>query len=874
MASPQTVRPASSVSETDFQSENSRTQEKNSGRWLCHDTQEVTGETIVSGHGVRLDGPRISPETISISSSGSYFSAPSSPVHTKPVSRKLIEKDPDDALFQLLACIRDKPDCQDGSKLKSALELGEGMGRKRKGKNKKGASGFDGQFRQSKGIIPRDRKVLEQWIAEHPQEVFSVLCFVLVCSQSEDREQASWGAHCLKFLLIYHPTETTAQIHCWLALYHLEYTPLTNSNKVELIQYLEAAAKERIPMAQWILGMGSLGLISQLPAMEPRLSFRNLLESTKLMNPVAILQTGVVSPSLLYMMDPLTFGPMEALAKEHEGSIRQDRIQLVESILTPYDPLFKSELLPWFFKQLFAVNGKLGAIADALSDIEHYPIIRALRPVVRMLESLRDFELHYQLSTQADSSQIMSLVHMKNCIAKDNQQYRKLEKMIEESQAEAFEKMHYFKVHFTDRETTRAEKSVRMVRKALEQDYPDYYKGLLNCLLGIALELELVKEPDHRLKAAEAYRQAATLAGFTNLLHFSSAVYVNEGLYEKAAQVVFQLADAALDDESRSEYRKLAESYLEKHEESKQWPTLDEAVELARQVGLDLSPESQKKKQQSKSQSVDFSWIPPESIRQMKEMEKASPQKKRHKKKGSEHFQEIDSSNGQKGVARHVRAEERSEPVQPSATPPAVEKIDSPGLVAMCRKRELADLLFRNWPVELKKVPHAAHKLRAEGLPEKERSLLLGAMKKYYGQPGVERIHEEYAWHLMRLQDEPVMLFAMSDESLLNRGHRLKPLSRETLKKAELHLRKALAIKLQLPLSDLPEDPLNEAEAIAESIAAQFENEHDRRCYWKGFTCIMSSFGHLYDRMGGLSYQAGHTGMDQKSYQAYGHKRH
>ncbi|KEQ18017.1 hypothetical protein [Endozoicomonas numazuensis] len=874
MASPQIVRPASLIFDTGTQCETPDAHDNKGGRWLFRETQLVKGASIVTGQGNRTADVQCVPDKVSSSSSGSYYSAPSSPVRSKPVSEKLIEKNPDDAFFQLLACIREKPECQDGEKLKSALELGEGIGRKKKAKSQQLAKGGEAILWASKGIIPRDLEVLEQWIVDQSHETFSVLCFALACSQSKDREQVIWGVYCLNFLLKHHPDEAAAQIHCWLALYHLEHALLTDANKVELIEYLEAAAKARIPVAQWILGMGSLGLIKQLPAMEPRLGFRHLLEATKLMNPIAIRETEVVSPSLLYMMDPLTFGSMEALAKDHEDGIPQNRILQVESMLSLHDPSFKSEFLPWFFKRLFAVNGSLSAIEDALSDIEHYPIMRDLRPVIRMLESLRDFELHYHCNAQKESSQILALLLQKKFYEEGSPQHKKLEKMIEESRIEAFEKMHHFRVQLSNREATKAEKAVRMIRKALEQAYPDFYKGLLNCFLGIALELEFVKESNHRLKAAEAYRQAANLAGFTNLLHFTCAVYIKEGQYEKAAQVTHQLADAVLVEESRSDYRKLAESYMEKYEESKGWPTLDEAEELTRQVGLELSPETQKKKPQGKFQDYDPGWIPVETVRQRKECEKPSRQKKKHKNNGAEHLSEVDSSDGKKGAERHIRGEERSDPVQPSPLPPAAKKMDSPVLAAMNGKRELADLLPRKWPDELKKVPYAGYKFRAEGFPEKERSLLLSAMKKYYGQPGVERIHEEYAWHLMRLQDEPVMLFAMNNESLLNRGHRLKPLSRDTLKKAELHLRKALAIKLQLSLSELPEDPLNDAEVIAEGIVAGFENEHDKRDYWKSFTRIMSSFGHLYERMGGLSYQVGHKGMTQKSAQAYGHKRH
>lgn len=911
--------PSSSPQGHSFKDSQADTSNKQTGNWQSQSVQTSVVGTPLPPEPSDTSDKSILSRSPSTSSSGSYATPPESPVHQKQGEVELkaapfLAEDEQAGYMKMMTLISRHPEYFDQKKLAQCLNLGlepepsiptANESEKKTSKKKKAAAvKIDDLIAIRHPVVPRNTPELITWLRQDSRHAFPALCFGLAASQHSSEDIKAWGRSCIGLACIHQPARALGFINGWLALAELQKPNLSKLDQANIITALESASLFGAPIADWVLAMASFGLVPNLPPMDPRNSVTRLMSCAGRMNPLVCMQIPEqMRPTVLPMMDPLSFSPLEKVIKEFEERPEKSFSELAESIQDIHDPRFQYEFLPHTLKLLFSVNTPIqnpNSSSTLIDDLDPgCPAVRAVKPLKMVLGPIREVEKQIAILQNSYSGPVVQLQALQAAFPPESPTYHQIDQQIEQLEEQLAQEKKHFKVQFSKGLSESSRKAEKILRQALSQsNLPKHYEALLHVSLGILHELGLLEDESPKLSAANHYFEAARIGGFTNLLHYSSRVFANNNLFEKAAQSMEILASNVLVPSYSRFCLEQAASYRSQKlppDMPERLPTLEEADRLLETLTQE-KPEPARRDKKS-FEKPDNQWLPAsltqeQSTRKKQSRPNTAPSKKtvgkqkkppRIKSAPPQHrpTPEPLADNPPAPLPDLIADLVEKEPIPTPPTPapeppeflPETEQEDWIQVARTTRQKSPDKLLPRRWPEEIYEVVGAAIKFRDKGLLAKERQILEKALKKFSGQPGVERLHEEFAWHLIKTQNEPIFLFAENSTSLLNVGEYFKPMAKSALDEAEKHLRIALARKLLIKTSELPEDIFHDCDAMADEIEKRFSRKKDKQQYRAGYTYIVSSLGHLYDHRAGVSSTGGAATSDQKSHQAYGMKR-
>ena len=538
---------------------------------------------------------------------------------------------------------------------------------------------------------------------------------------------------------------------------------------------------------------------------------------------------------LLMMCDPLSFGLLDLLPKLKEPT--PELIQITRNISSDSDEEFRYILLPWFITKcsslLSGVSGydtsfpffvsRLGGDCAATDLIKPlWGVYEAV--VVDIMKSIiRRSEIHEATTEIREHAKVKP----KN-VSERIHELRTRRKIAAERKRISEEETNYDEQWL---EKIKALKQTLAERLASETSFSPYYQGLLWYYKGLMHQIQLFSDSFPGDQAADCYLEAASrsIGDFYPLFHVAADVYCSRGNYAAAAEAISHLVDffrtfppnEALDIVEASQ-----RAYQAKSEEIKNLQALSL---LPPEVTARLN-----------AQGIDPDWLPEGQLNPTKEPVKTK--KKTRKKSHKTH------RSKQTVPAATTPAKTTKEPsgIAELSTPSSAEVAATPqssGRPSSESRKQaerasgrLTALLPQYWPDDI----HREMKNIAMSLydPFEELEILEKLQIKYDKQAGVERIYEECAWTLIRIQKQP-------DTACVYTGHEnYARASLEILDEAESFLNRALCRKLGVGLSELPKEPAA-CTILADQRASLFDSEKDRTSYLTGFSCIMQSLGHV-----------------------------
>ena len=542
---------------------------------------------------------------------------------------------------------------------------------------------------------------------------------------------------------------------------------------------------------------------------------------------------------LLMMCDPLSFGLLDLLPKLKEPT--PELIQITRNISSDRDDEFRYLLLPWFITKCSSLLSgvsdhdtffpffvsRLGGDCTATDLIKPlWGVYKAV--VVDIMKSMvRRSKIHEATTEIREHAKVKP----KN-VSERIHELRTRKKIAAEIKRISEEETNY---------DERWLEKIKMLKKTLTQrlasetSFSPYYQGLLWYYKGLMHQMQPFSDIFPGDQVAECYLEAASRStgDFYSLFHVAADAYCARGNYAAAAEAVSHSVDffrtfppnEALDIAEAS-----LRAYQAKSEEIKNLETLSL---LPPEVSARLN-----------AQGVDPDWLPEGQLKPTKEPVKTK--KKTRKKSHKTHRSKQAVPAATTPVKTTKEPSSLAEISTPSTAEVAATPQSSPRPSSESRKRaeenavrasgRMTALLPQYWPDEI----HREMKNIAMSLydPFEELEILEKLQIKYDKQAGIERIYEESAWSLIRIQKQP-------DTACVYTGHDIYArASLEILDEAESFLNRALCRKLGVGLSELPKEPAA-CTILADQRASLFDNEKDRTSYLTGFSCIMQSLGHV-----------------------------
>ena len=600
------------------------------------------------------------------------------------------------------------------------------------------------------------------------------------------------GKYAIMCASTYQPVHCTVMISFWAALQCLNKTEWLTSTDQRLIPELFSQTRDYgLPTGRWMHDLSELGLIKKLPPGDPvtaidsllllRIDFQALPEDQ---DPVG------------YHQDPVVFDELDRLPR---ANIAPDLSFLKN--LTLADPQCFYNLVPVIMAASLEVPSS-SLLTEQLNNLsEDTPLpVRQLannlgycfylllhlqkKRILRMGKQMRSVKKDFP---DIADEMMMALLHPS---ADEGKFSKELSEYIDNT---------------SRKNAVRLKNNLETLLESRPAPTPEL-QALLLVQLGKLHEVQLIKSEKPFAKACSYYQRACQLVPSKSFVQNIESKLVKSLEYRQAADFLTSM-EAVLEDKSYLElkirqYHQTAEAF-EHWSEKTSRQDVDQLFTELEQAGSSSATRKQKKKV-----------------------------KKRHPGQGA------DSLLADSSTSIDSASSSASESSKTKSTPVTASTDSKP------RKPDHETLLTRRWHPDIFKVLRIALYYRyGPEDHEKEKQILTRNIGRLEKTAGVERLHEELAWHNIRQQREIIKQAPNAGEMTPD----IRAISKKMLDAAEQHLYKALERKLRVSAGEAKKLYNNDGwQEVADSVYDSFRNEDDRRCYSNGIKYLMSSLGHVY----------------------------
>ena len=707
-----------------------------------------------------------------------------------------------------------------------------------------------------------DESSFLHYLQHSPENARSVLFYAACLLASGLKEDYDWATELMSHVINYQPNVFVQQLNCWQAMYALSiFDKLPEYKQTETLFMAEKLATRGDPMGAWMNSMINLGLINDGQGVIPITGLRNLHEMSNqsFVNPDRIDSTLPVSH------DPLSFSDLDLIPRVKNLSDLPQLKMKMQNISSTQDKDFRYLFLPWLLKKIYCVSDPLFNPDQLATELDNDNFA---------LKLVNPFYIVHDVIKLYSESHTSYAEDLEKKIDKAYFQYSASDSTLSENARndrllgdlrKLNQKYVNFSISYPSHFTSEVNDCIENLDHQLKREKNPYFQGLLHCFKAILFELKAKKSKHPSMQAAEQYMLAvnASLEDFYTQLNPCAEIYLSAGHPDLAAKAKKILGKFLLSVDNPEEAKQaFADSRLYQ----------SKAKELAELQSLPPTPDALKQTAAptQASKDVDSQWVPDNMFRQ------PHPTSKKHKKGSQTHKkrgQNKTSISGTKTTSQPapeacIKPKTTVAPTEPSQTLATASPSSSPHKKPVnTEPKDIESLLPRCWEQQIFRIKNQAIEYRRQYEYDEEGYVLEKGIEEFRGCNGVERLHEEYAWHLIRIQHHPDMMRARFG------GHaqQYKAYSKLLFDQADHHLKEALSIKLSIPASQLPESD-KELTVMAEQKCREFKTAKDQESYMNGFSCIMQSLGHLrYHREGVVSKQ-GKEAVKQQTKAAYQQK--
>lgn len=638
--------------------------------------------------------------------------------------------------------------------------------------------------------MPKDDPGILEWASQSTSYASAALYASVVMMKSPNPSLRKSGWYAVMCATTNQEEHCVALVNVWIALECLNGMTSLTARDQEYIPRLFALARDHnLPAGRWMHGLYDLGLIQKLPSGDPVAGIDSLLQLRTGFQPLPE-ETEPVG----YQDDPVVFGFLDKLPRVRA---RVDLSFLEDLSLT--DPRCFYDLMP----VIVAANLQLPSSPLLLEQLETLP--EKVPLPVRQLIRDTGFSLHLLLQLR-NKHVLQQGVQLTLAEKKAPEQVADIVQDFfsgPESRGEGYGALAQYVDLPSRKRAVQLKENLEILLKSESAPCPEL-KALLLVQLGKLYEVQLIKSEKPLAKACDYYREACELMPSASFVKHIEDLLVRAPDHRQAAAFL-KAMKPVLDDDSYTDLK--IKQYEQTAEVFEHWSGKVDQAEIDKifhELKLVAEPErkSRKKRKKKAQKDTEKDLLAPDSG-----------------------VSDKDTSISSKSETV-TETSDTKEPVLPETPKPIHDK-----------------LLTRHWHSNVFKVLNVA--LYYRYVPEnyeKEKQTLVKGVETIAGEPGVERLHEELAWHYIRKQRDTMKLTSE------NKGDpkKLRKASKQLLDKAEHHLFIALGRKLGVSADDAVKlYTSNEWEAVADEIHASFSSDTDRRCYSNGIECMMSSLGHI-----------------------------
>ncbi len=691
------------------------------------------------------------------------------------------------------------------------------------------------------------------WDMSRASCAFALLCLGIyqlkIDSAPEDKKQA------FSFIdkaCATHPEFCQTQLNCWLCYELLaKESNLSADAQTKIRELLNKGSKTGLATAKWMLSLADMGLLKNMPANNPVNGIYRMFLAGRAFNMPAI---DSKAPFLGFASDPIAFSWQEGLARS--------------SKFLPVSELKHSASLDErFFYQ--CLPGMIVACSTMPSARKLFNRIESCFSEGEYSSASMLFGCHsvfYNnltlLNLDREGRQAQLKDHW-NKAGKTGLQALTSEgggdKVLEQ-----VERIHIFlnrAEHLNEDPTELIGGEKRRAAILIKSVMEDLIKGpvhnsvkaLLLVYIGVIYENRYIRINTPVDSAMEFYARACCLLYAEGLARRVENHYVKNGQYQKAVEFLNSTSKFHTDQpllQDKIKFYELQKKRIER-EGVMMFSLTDSDIErIINELGIVSEQDGSKTKK-----------------------------KKRRKKKtvplGENALLEAAlKPEPLKSVSLKADPVKTPEPIATldETTPKDVEESkadDSGWQTALPARRKLNKLLPSHWLPQVSEYLKLALYYRYETKDyQSERRTLEQGIEKLKDGPGVERLREELAWHLIYLERDPVRLL---DHAETQAESQLKDRALACLDEAEDHIKYGLARKLRCPVSLVPLAS-DERQKRVDQIADRFEFQEEKDEYVNGVHFLMSSLGHVQSERAALVSRGGQNAVQEKMRDAYSGK--
>lgn len=737
--------------------------------------------------------------------------------------------------------------------------------------------------------LPQMRK----FIKASPENAQATMYYIAGLYASGASELKLWGTTLCYEVIHSHPEVAIDQTNCWAAMEAMSRISELNSTECsQTMEILRQLAAKEYPIASWYLSLVNLGCLKGLPNGDPKKGLEQMLVDVRpLRNPQEHRKQG----ALRFMDDPLSFSMLDRIPRQPTIEPEPILKELIEQISSPDENDFRYLFLPWLFMALQTGHDAPVTVETYQGVLKsNYPALEFMRECIPVHERL----IRYQILFEKHKAQIHREMNKaaRQMESRASRFSQRLKKMHTDKLMQAIQDLktsvRSFKPNFRSADKKRATELLRRIEQDIESADSEYFKALLHFHAGVLCHIQATDLPNQDLIAAGHYIHAGRIGDFVSLLHYCEDTYLAHQMYEEAAEAVslFSIYCDGRDDEWEEEYRLKAELYRNrakdqvKAAESEDSPPEMMKVTTTPPDSSEATPEPKHHKSTASSSGPDMDWIDMSYTGAGKSKKKWGSSQKSKKK----HSRNKPKNTSTEATPRRKDLPPKSEPKlvfdpDPLNTEsPATKKTESskpkkhtrpPATPQPSRKSikttACMEKLSRNWNSRVFIILNKALNARDQDNIEEEGRILLKGINDLKDVPGEERLHEEFAWHLMGRQRQPNLILEFPEQ---HAESHYKQASKIILDEAEQHLLTALSIKLGESTFELPNNP-EVWQEVADNYSLLFENSRDREAYLNGVDYIMRSIGHVRDRRTDVVEESGLQSTRRHRQAAYAQKR-
>ena len=692
-----------------------------------------------------------------------------------------------------------------------------------------------------------------------------------------------WATTLCAEVMKYHPDIAIDQTNCWTLMEAMSrFNELNNEESQQVLQFAADLSAKGYPIASWYMSLINLGCIEGMAIGDPNTGL-DLLQTdvSQLQNP----QKQRKQKLTPHIDDPLSFSILDRIPRQASIAPEPELKTTFQQISKQDDPDFRYLFLPWFFMNVQARQDlpiNIETYQEALDgNCPALEFVSECLPVHKCL-----IQHHRQLAKHKANIHREMVETATNTSSRRPKQSYRIKKLnqdkLQQAMQELNDRSNSFTPNYREADKREAPKLLSKFDERIRSSDSDYFKALLHFHAGIFLQSQITSDLDRDVLAARHYINAGRIGDFVGLLSVCEDIFVSHQMYQEAADsasIFSQYCAREQDDEWAKEYRLRAELYQNRANELKELKARNTTEQNTKASTLkDSSPEasapdSKQQKMIPSSSAVNMEWITPH--------QGAGKSKKRHKsaKKTSKgapkkkHDATAPKAKTKQSAAASKPKTDIPSEVEPMQTdgatalsPDTVPEI-SPG--RLTTPQHCLNKLSDYWNPEVTSILVTALTHRAEDHIENEGTALFDGIEQLARQPGVERLHEELAWHLMGLQRHPNLLLDSPEEEAEDQ---YKAASKIVLNAAEEHLNIVLSIKLGISVQTLPEKS-DERQKIADHFSLNFQSPEDREMYLDGISYIMRSIGHVRKRRADVVERSGLQSSEGRAHEAYAQKR-